>query len=288
LPDYFPFVVNIRTMKNEIKNIADLLLHTFGTDISIHEEEFLNKSIQKRLSATGNFSLDEYYQYLKDNSNEMETFFDSLHISFSEFFRNPLTFSVLEQLILPILVERIKSGKQKELRIWSAACAAGQEAFSFAILFDELLESTKANLSCHIFATDINAVELLHAAKGVYPATALNKVTLNRVQKYFTLNGDSYTIAPELRKYIDCSIFNLLTDKGDSPSASIYGNFDVVFCSNILFYYKPQFQERILEKISKNIVSGGYLITGETEREIVKKSNFREVFPNSAIFQKIK
>jgi len=275
-------------MKIEIQEIINLLLHTKGTDISIYEENFLIKTIDKRLMATDNNSYRNYCRYLIANESEIDLLFKSLHISFSEFFRNPLTFAVLEQIIFPSFLEKKKIRKEKDIRIWSAACAAGQESYSLAILFDELMEISNSKIVCRIFATDICPLELSNASRGVYQTKSVNKVSLQRIQKYFTKKGDSFTISQNLRKYIDFSVFDLLAEHGYSPPASIFGNFDVIFCSNILFYYKPEYRIRILEKLSKNLSPGGFLITGEAEREIVKSFKFREVFPNSAVFQKDK
>jgi chemotaxis methyl-accepting protein methylase len=106
------------------------------------------------------------------------------------------------------------------------------------------------------------------------------------MQKYFTRKGDNFIISSKLREYMDFSLFDLLTEQGESPPASIYGNFDLIFCSNVLFYYKPELRLRILDKLSKNLSPGGFLVTGETERELVKNYKFREVVAHSAIFQK--
>lgn len=228
----------------------------------------------------------EYLNALESSVEEATVFRRKLTNSYSEFFRNPITFAYLEQVVLPQLVEKKRIRKENEIRIWSAACASGQEAYSMAILCDELIETKKSDFNYLIFATDVDPDELLNAQKGVYNPATLGKVTLKRVQMYFSPDGDAYSIVPRLRNRIYFSAFDLLSDLGSCPPASIYGNFDLVFCSNLLFYYKPEFRIRILEKIGNSLSRGGYLITGETEREIIKGNNYREVFANSAIFQK--
>lgn len=228
----------------------------------------------------------KYLDYLENRTEEVAVFRSRLTNSYTEFFRNPLTFACLEQVILPQLVEKKRIRKENEIRIWSAACASGQEAYSIAILCDELIESKKADINYLIFATDIDSEVLEQAQRGHYQAETLGKVTLKRIQTYFIRKGENYSIASEIIRCIDFSVFDLLSDQGSSPSASIYGNFDLVFCSNLLFYYKPEYRKRILEKIGNSLSKGGYLITGETEREIIKGNNYREVFAHSAIFQK--
>lgn len=273
-------------MKIEVDGLVGLMSKAYGLDISIFDESFLVKSIEKRMAVSGLTSFKEFIHVIKESKTEAITFFDSLNITFSEFFRNPVTYAYLEDIILPQLIE--KKRFQKEVRIWSAACAAGQEPYSLAILFNEVAERTNATTTCRICATDINQAELVRAVQGVYQLASIKKVALNRVLNNFTHKGENYTVSSKLKKCVDFSIFNLLTEKQLCPESSIFGNFDLVFCSNLLFYYKPVYRRRIIEKIGNSLSSGGYVITGETEREIIMKYNFKEVFVNSAIFQKRK
>lgn len=274
-------------MKNELKEISLLLFEMYGADVSRYDDTFLEMSLSKRLSVAGCYSLMDYRHHLGEKPNEATSFVDSLNISFSEFFRNTLTFAYLEQIILPVLVERKKKELDKEIRIWSAACAAGQEAYSIAMLWDELLATTKETLACRIFATDSNAQEIAIAQKGLYQEASLQKVSLGRVKTYFSRKNDIFTLVPEIKKQVDFSLFNLLDKELMSPQASIYGEFDLILCCNLLFYYKPEYRKLILDKISNNLAPDGYLITGETEREIVRDANYQEVFVNSAIFKAI-
>lgn len=272
-------------MKNNIKRITELLLELQNVDISKYDESFLKKTVENRMSVKALKSVNDYCDLLKSDKNEMTVLLSSLNISFSEFFRNPITFAYIEQVIIPAIIEKKKKNGEREIRIWSAACASGEEAYSLAILFDEIIEKSNG-LSCRIFATDINGGELENAKKGIYQSASLNKVTLKRIQKYFIKQGEIYTISKQLSKYIEFSFFDLLSEQGLCPPESIYGNFDIVLCSNILFYYTPECRKLILEKTGHCIADDGYLITGESERDIVAKHNYCEIFPASAIFQR--
>lgn len=257
----------------------------YSLDISMYETSFIEKTIQTRMDALSSQTTDEYLLHLDKEPEESIEIIDQLSNSFSEFFRNPLTFAYLEQIILPALISQKIKNKEKEIRIWSAACASGQEAFSIAILFDEIVEATKAPIVCHIFATDINQAEVDQAQRGVYQTAAVNKVSLKRIKTYFTQHDETFSIAPQLRNHIEFSVFDLLDKQHNCPPASIYGNFDLVFCSNLLFYYQPEYRNRIIDKAGNCLSANGYLITGDTERKIVIENNYREVFPNSGIFQ---
>lgn len=258
----------------------------YELDISMYETSFLEKAMEVRMSALASKTTEDYLQLMEHVPEESIEMIDQLSNSYSEFFRSPLTFTYLEQIILPAIVAEKQKNQEKEIRIWSAACASGQEAYSMAILFEEIIHRLKKPVSLHIFATDNNAVQLANAQRGIYPMAAVNKVSLKRINTYFTQQGEYFIVDNELKKYIDFSIFDLLGEERNCPPASIYGNFDLVFCSNLLFYYNPSCRQRILDKAGNCLALGGYLVTGDAERGMVKENNYREVFPNSGIFQK--
>ena len=272
-------------MKHQLSELLKLTSNIQQVNISLFDEKFLEKSVNKRLDELGLSTVDAYLLKLQSDLDEITFLNESLHINYSEFFRNSLTFSYLEQIIIPRLFETKKANNGKEIRIWSAACAAGQEAYSIAILFDEYIKKRKTDIRYRIFATDACQKEIDFAHKGVYPAASINKVSFERIQKYFTQTDNNYSIDTAIKENVDFSVFDLLGNQLTCPPASIFGNFDIIFCSNILFYYKPEIRKIILDKLAASQSNNSYIITGETEREILKSNNYREVFFNSAIFQ---
>ena len=267
------------------KNIAEQIMKSSSINLSKYDEAYLNKSIQNRIVETNCSSIEEYCILLERDDKEIKIFIESLHIGYTEFFRNPLTFEVLDHIVLPMLIQKMKNSKRKELRIWSAACATGQEAYSLAILLEELKSNESNSFAYRIFATDKCGPQLEEAMKGKYVATTLKNISLKRAEDWFTMQGDIFTVKPELKENINFSVFDLFDDQLICPPASIFGDFDLVVCANLLFYYKPEFRKQILEKINNCITIGGYFATGETEREIVMNYDFHEIFPQSAIFQ---
>jgi len=267
------------------KQVADLLLRSHGIDVSKYDHSFLNMSLLKRMAESEHESVEGYCAFLEQSTTERTTFIDSLSISFSEFFRNPLTFAVLERIIFPALVLKKKNSACKEIRIWSAACAGGQEAYSLAILLEELRNGNPNAFNYRIFATDQCETQVNEAINGQYDAAALHNLSLKRAAEWFTRQGDVYTVKPELKEHIDFTTFDLFNTETSCPPASIFGDFDVVACANLLFYYKNEYRKIILGKAAHCMAQGGYLMTSESERDIVMKCNFAEVFPQSAIFQ---
>ncbi|NVN91014.1 MAG: protein-glutamate O-methyltransferase CheR [Desulfuromonadales bacterium] len=275
-------------MTKTLDRVVGIMERAHGRDISVYDEVFLQKTLEKRLVATGIGNPSAYGEYLLVNGSEAEALSCSLSISYSEFFRNQLTCALLEQLILPgILATKEKKGRG-EIRVWSAGCASGQEAYSVAILLDELVaDRGKHAVTFRIFATDRSEHELESARQGVYDFAAVRNVRHKHLQKYFTARGDAFQVVDRLKKQVDFSVHDMLDERLSCPSESIYGDFDLVFCGNLLFYYRPEVRHFILNKICHCLTPGGYLVTGEAEKEIVTRHEcFRGIVPPSAIFQK--
>ena len=293
-----------------LEEIARVFAEAHGLDISRYDEAFLRKTISKRMAATGAGTIADYGEKVAVDRAEAGIFFRALRIDHSEFFRNPLAFAVIEKLVLPGLVEaKKKSGG--EVRVWSAGCASGQEAWSLAILLEELagtrddVEQASRLLvpqqtgnrdgrptfpvpvSYRIFATDLAEPDF--ARVGVYSAEAVGNVRSRHLQKYFSRQGESFSVVPRLRARVDFSAYDLLDRSSASPAASIYGGFDLILCCNLLFYYRQEARQHILDKICHALSPGGYFVTGEVERAMVAgHQGLRAVMSQSAVFEKPK
>jgi len=255
-----------------------------GLDISMFENSFISKSIDKITASENITNPGEYSALLAADSKKANALLESLNICYSEFFRNPLTFALLGQIILPALIEEKQTNS--EIRIWSAACAAGQEPYSIAMLLEDLIRRREKKSRFRIFGTDVSEEELQRARKGVYGLSDIQNVSTGLAMKYFTQKGDKYIIAGEIREHVYFSFHDLLDPNYTSPESSIFGDFDLVCCSNLLFYYKPEIRQQILNRLYLSLSPGGYLMTGEAERDMVLKNKFRMVNAAAAIFQK--
>lgn len=258
-----------------------------GRDLSCFDEAFLAKSLQRRLADTALETWPAYVDHLARDDAEAEALCQSLNIGYSEFFRDPLAFALLEQVVLPALAQEKEKSGRSALRVWSAGCAAGQEAWSMAILLEELSTGRERPVAFRIFATDSAAASLAEARAGVYGAAAVQQLRLKHLRKYFSVSADAYRIAAALKTRVDFSAYDLLAEGSSSPAAGIYGDFDLILCCNLLFYYRPEARQRILDKICRALRPGGYCVTGATEREIVaRQAGLHAVAPPAAVFQK--
>lgn len=259
----------------------------YGLDISGFEPSFLVRTLERRLQATGCVSTENYMsERLVKDRVEAEAFHRSLRVGYSAFFRDPLAFALLETQVLPDLAEKRKKTGRGGLRVWSAGCAAGQEAWSVAIMLDALAALPDRQPAWRIFGTDLYEPDLALARAGVYSAAELGNVRLRHLDACFTRQGDGFAVAARLRERVEFSVYDLLDTANSCPPTSIFGDFDLVLCCNVLFYYRPAQQRRILEKLLGCLVPGGYLVTGETERQIAgSAANLREATSSAPVFR---
>lgn len=274
-------------MNKVLDRVVGIMDRVHGRDFSAYDEVFLRKTLEKRMAETGIGDSSTYCEYVLENGLEAEALSSALCISYSEFFRSQLNCALLEQMILPGILAAKETNGRGEIRVWSAGCAAGQEAYSIAILLDELVAKRGNHVdSFRIFATDRSESELEAARHGSYDVSAVRNVRLKHLQQYFTRRGDVFQVVDSLKKMVDFSVHDLLDERLSCPSESIYGDFDLVFCGNLLFYYRPEVRSSILNKLCHCLAPGGYLVTGEAERDIVARhERFRGIAPSSAIFQ---
>lgn len=274
-------------MNSELGKLVKMVYDVYDVDISKYDEVFLNQTIGRRFVPTKTNNISEYAFYLDNNPDEAAILFNSLNNTHTEFFRNSLTFAHLEQWILPRLFE--SKPNNSEVRIWSAGCSSGQEAYSIAMLTEKNHTRESRKLRYRIIATDVSDSALLHAAKGEYREEDIQKIRVKELKEFFIQKGDAYTICDRLKHHVGFSIYDLLDEKSSYPHQSIFGNFDLVTCCNLLFYYTPERQQAIVRKLINSLDKDGFLIVGEAEKQIIESfSEMYQVVPPSPIFKQRK
>jgi chemotaxis protein methyltransferase CheR len=276
----------VRPAGPPLDGVVAVLQAAHGFDVSCYGAAFLAQSLRRRQEGSPGCSDADYLERLAADPAEAGALVGSLRVGYSEFFRDPLAFALLERPILPALAEQRARDGGGEIRVWSAGCAAGQEAWSVAILLEELSAAQGRAVPYRVFATDVAEPDLDAARAGVYGAEAVGNVRARHVRAYFSRQGESYAVVPALRERVDFSVHDLLEQCTNCPPASIYGDFDLVLCCNVMLYYRPEMQRFILDKVRGSLAPGGYLVTGETERQIVEGAGgFRALAPPPAVFR---
>jgi chemotaxis methyl-accepting protein methylase len=272
-------------MKNPDAEIIQLIYRYLGESVRGYDEKFLLQTIQNLARAAASGTTIDFLEMLQSNASEKSQVLQALLIGYSAFYREPLTFATLDEFVLPQLIKQKRFSKNKEIRIWSAACAAGQEAYSLAMLLQHHLNEWADDFSYRIFGTDASAKQIQAAQKGFYHANAIGNLPYKWVSSWFSKTNEGYQIKEQLKERIHFSVFDLLDPDLNSPPASIFGNFDLVFCANLLFYYKKKYRERIMQKIKYALAPNALLVTGQTETAITKSFNFIPVFADAPVFK---
>jgi chemotaxis methyl-accepting protein methylase len=256
-------------MSDELIAVVQILKSVYELDISKYDEAFLKQTVEKRCIFVKATNIYEYVQIISNNFEEVTALLKSLQITHTDFFRNILVFAHLEQWILPSLFER--KPEASELRIWSAGCSSGQEAYSIAMLIENIHHKKSRLLRYRIIATDISQSALLRAKKGEFSEHDIQNIRVKDLNEFFVKRGETYTICDRLKEHVSFSNYDLLDPLSSYPQESIFGNFDLVVCSNILFYYKPMYQQSIVKKLIYSMDKNGYLITGEAEKHTIER-----------------
>lgn len=274
-------------MKNQVNRIINHVFEKYNKDVSVFDESFLEKTIGARMTGTSISSMGKYCELLANSPDEALALLDSLTNAYSEFFRNPLTFAMLEQFVIPKLATGHNPENPSEIRIWSAGCAAGQEPYSLAMLTHHYKTSHPANSRFRIFATDVSEKQLQTAQQGIYDGKMLQNTRMAFVNDYFTKTENTYKVDDRIKSQVGFSVYDLLQQGSSAPPASIFGDFDLIMCSNVLFYYHPETRKMILSKFYRSLKQGGFFVTGEAEISIVKNcTEFKQYAAPTAIFIK--
>ncbi|MCP4678335.1 MAG: protein-glutamate O-methyltransferase CheR [Deltaproteobacteria bacterium] len=265
-----------------IDRLLALVLDQTGTDLTGYRRPALSWCISHRLSQLGK-SEDQYLAFCQNDEGECRELRQAISVNVSSFFRDPIVFEILAQSIIPDLMAR-----NGDLRIWSAGCAAGEEAYSVAILILEALEAMPgAEVNPLIFATDIDQEVLAKAATAFYPPESLADTKLRIVETYFSPVRDGFELCPEARNMVHFSSGDLLSPHTFAPADSIFGSFDIVLCRNTMIYFSTERQARVMMKLYQTLEKGGHLILGESEvvgRNL--KPQFETVNARNKIFRK--
>jgi chemotaxis protein methyltransferase CheR len=216
---------------------------------------------------------------------QIEVLASHLTIGETYFFREPQTLSALAKNVLPELIAS-RRGRQRRLRLWSAACCTGEEPYSLAILLHQILPDLR-DWHVTITATDINLRFLQKAAAGIYGEWSFRSTSAEIRERYFKPVGKArYEIAPEIKSLVRFGQLNLVEDVYPSLETSTNA-MDVVFCRNVLMYFTADQVRRVIDKLRNSLVEGAYLVVSPAE---ASKSLFPRFivanFPGAIFFRK--
>jgi two-component system CheB/CheR fusion protein len=261
--------------EGHVRQIVAFLHARTGHDFSSYKRATVLRRIGRRMQVTRQTSLDAYSQYLRDNPEEAQDLFGDLLISVTAFFRDPGAFETLvEQALGPLLRDR--DGDEK-VRIWSAGCATGEEAYTLAMLAVEEAERQHVVPAIQIFASDLDEGALATARQGLYPKAIEADVSPERLKRFFVDEGPHYRIKQEIR---DLVLFARHSALKDPP----FINLDLVVCRNLLIYLERELQRQLIALFHYALRPGRYLFLGSAESIDMKPELFTVCDRESRIY----
>ncbi len=243
--------------------IRDILFAGRGFDLDGYKDRCIKRRIAARIRNLGYRRIEGYIALLENSAVEQERLLESLTIHVSQFFRNPTTFSVLEEKVLPELLRKRRG--EREVKVWSVGCAGGEEPYSIALLCDEL---GGPHDLVSILGTDVSGDILKKARAGIYEPNRLAEVPHQVLAKYFIREGVRYRLSGRICDKVRFYRHDILQDRP-------FPRVDLIFCRNMLIYFSRQEQGRILRILADTLVPEGFLVLGRAETMV---NESRELF----------
>ena len=258
-----------------LSHIYAILKNASGIDFTYYKRSTILRRIERRMLVTHTTSLSEFARLLGDNQDEVNTLVKEILIGVTNFFRDPAFFEKLKYNAIYKIVERAK--ENEPIRVWSAGCSTGEEAYSLAILFREVMEEMQVSRDVKIFATDVDNRAIEQAGKGVFSENILDDVTPERLTKFFMKVGDQYHISKAIRRMIVFATHNMFSDPP-------FGKLDLISCRNVMIYFQPVMRRGLFAIFHSALKKGGYLFLGKSETAGEYVNLFKPVCPAEKIY----
>lgn len=261
---------------------CEYLYKNMGIHIENNKRTLLAQKLVKLVNESGVNSLGEYYHFIvapsitqrqKDLKNK---FIDTVTVHKTNFFRENNHFEFLKRNIAQIIAESPNARTTKELRVWSSACSSGEEAYTLAMVLNEILP---CDMRAKILATDISPQSIHAALSGVYNFGPEDYISDYYINKYFNKTTEGWSISNEIKNFVTFRLFNLV------EPFPFKNPFDIIFCRNVMIYFDREVQERLVNNFYSALGNNGLLFIGHSESLIQVQHNFSYYEPT--IYKKI-
>jgi two-component system CheB/CheR fusion protein len=240
------------------EKVVILLRAQTGHDFSLYKRNTVYRRIERRMGIHQIDRIANYVGLLQENPQELELLFKELLIGVTNFFRDPAVWEELKAQVIPALLK--DHPPSQTLRVWVPACATGEEAYSLAIVFKEVLEQLKParKHTLQIFATDLDREAIEKARAGVFPANIAADVSPERLSRFFAPLAHGYQISKHIREAVIFAPQNIIMEPP-------FTKLDLVSCRNLLIYLTPELQKKLLPLFHYSLNPGGVLLLGSAE-----------------------
>ncbi len=248
-----------------------------GFDFTGYKRASLMRRVRHRMGQVRRDTYDGYLDLLQASPNEFDALFDTILINVTSFFRDPSSWDYLRTEVVPaLLAER---GPNQTIRVWSAGCASGQEAYSLAMVLAEALGADSFAQRVKIYATDVDEAALAEARTATFDAAAVESVPPELLDRYFQPAGGRYSFRKDLRRSV---IFGRNDLVNDAPISRV----DLLACRNTLMYMNGETQRAVLNRLHYALTPHGVLFLGHAEMLLSHTDRFTPLSLEARIFRK--
>lgn len=240
-----------------VQKILVMLRSRTGADFRSYRRATVHRRILRRMLAHRSTSHAAYLDQLREHPEDLDVLYEDLLIGVTRFFRDPEMFAALRESAFP----EIMGSRQADapIRVWVAGCSGGEEAYSLAIALLEFVEGTRAaETAIHVFATDLSDSAIARARAGFYPESIEADVSAERLGRFFVKENGGYRVSRRVR---DLCVFATQNIVRDPP----FSQLDLISCRNVLIYFEPALQQRVMPMFNYALKSHGLLILGAAE-----------------------
>jgi two-component system CheB/CheR fusion protein len=264
---------------DELHDLVERIHERSGIDFGSYKPATILRRLRGRMSATSRPTLAEYAAYLESDPEEYARLVNSLLIKVTEFFRDPKLFDYLRVSVLPELLAEARR-ERRELRIWSAGCSTGEEAYSLAIIVAEALGEAQPWPEIRIFGTDIDRDAISFARRGIYPPSAVKSLPAGTRDRYFEKEEGSYEVGKRLRAL-------MVFGEHDLGERAPFPRIDLLLCRNVLIYFTAPMQRIALETFAFSLRPGGRLVLGTSETVAALPEPFEEEQARLRVYRRL-
>ena len=266
------------TVPDALGEILQLLGNQTSVDFRTYKPATVLRRIGRRMAVNHIGTLADYRAFLVEHPPEFQELLRALLIKVTEFFRDPDAFDFLRREIMPVLIERGRAAG-RVLRLWSAGCATGEEAYSLAFLAADMLGHELPEWAVKIFATDLDENAIAFARRGHYPLNVLANIPDEYRERFFERVDHGLRVTKSLRQMV---IFG----QQDISRGVPFPRIDLVVCRNLLIYFKPQLQQDVLDRFAYSMHrTKGFLFLGKAETARPSRATFQQVNKKWKVYQ---
>ncbi|HEY8981764.1 MAG TPA: CheR family methyltransferase [Streptomyces sp.] len=260
-----------------LEDLLVFLRDSRGFDFTGYKRSTLGRRVRKRMTDVGVRSYQDYRDLLETSAAEFGALFNTILINVTSFFRDPDAWNFLQHEVVPEMLADLPH--DQEVRVWSAGCSSGEEAYSLAIMFAEVLGVEECLRRVKIYATDIDEEALRQARSGLYPAKSLEPLPDVLREKYFEHNGAQFGFRPDLRRRV---IFGWHDITSDAPISRL----DLLVCRNTLMYFNVEAQTQIIDRFHFALHKNAFLFLGKAEMLLNDAERFDVVNMRERVFRR--